>query len=264
MNALHSIAVQVTKMLGLPKDTFLREAPCCCQEHQDADCCSSSDKCNGDLLRIFLYDPIAAKTTMGSSPHTDWGSWTVVWQDDVGGLQTYCPLHETYVDVKPPHTETDAELIHFVVHVGDVTSLALGHAAAAAEMQQAKNNDDGSSTGKAVLFPSPRHRVICPQEDPRVSLVYFAYPPPYISLAEMEARLIVEDDNTQNSILHNPADDGSCQEAVVVMYDSYYLLQNQNPDGGEAEDPEQVYQRIRTKPLGECFQAKWEQVQRNT
>jgi hypothetical protein len=259
MNALHSIAVQVTKMLGLPKDTFLREAACC-QQHQGdgGGCCSLTDKCNGDLLRIFLYDPVAAKT-MGSSPHTDWGSWTVVWQDDVGGLQTYCPLHETYVDVKVPtkYANKDAKLIYFVVHVGDVTSLALGHASGTL---QTKDNNDGSSTNKAVVFPSPRHRVICPQEEPRVSLVYFAYPPPSISLAEMETRFVEE--RTKNSICHHQEDDESSKE-TVILYDSYYLLQNQNPGGGEAEDPEQVYRSIRSKPLGECFQAKWEQVQRS-
>jgi len=261
MNSLHSIAVQVTKMLSLPENTFLQESACQQQQqqHHEGSCSSSSccgdsktndNKCNVDLLRIFLYDPV--HPALGSSPHTDWGSWTVVWQDDIGGLQTYCPLHETYVDVKrAPASAQDDGLVYFVVHVGDVTSLALGHAA----IKQTRSTS--TSNSKVVTFPSPKHRVVCPQLEPRVSLVYFAYPPPSISLAEMETRL--EDYSVQ---LPSNIGESKNKDTVVVSYDSYYLLQNQTPGGEQAEDPEEVYRRIRTKPLGECFRAKWEQVQR--
>jgi hypothetical protein len=220
MNVLHSIAVTVTKLLCLPENTVLQEGACSCC---DGDCA----KCNIDLMRVFLYDP--AHPTLGSSAHTDWGSWTVVWQDGTGGLQTYCPEHERYVDVKAHQNDSK---VYFVVHVGDVTSLAFGHA---------------SKEGTKVAFPSPKHRVICPREAPRVSLVYFAYPPPSISLADIERRL------ENHSILNDSK----------VSYGSYYLLQNQTP-GGHVEDPETVYQSIRTKRLSEVFRAKWEQVQRSS
>lgn len=223
MSVMHSIAVTITKLLSLPGNTLLQEGPC------DSGCCQNG-KCTIDLLRIFLYDPVYP--ALGSSAHTDWGSWTIVWQDAAGGLQTYCPAHDRYVDVvRPQPLERDNE-VYFVVHVGDVTSLALGHA-----------RQKGMAT--TVSFPSPKHRVVCPADEPRVSLVYFAYPPPSTSLAEIERVL-------ENHEL--PTDSKVC-------YDSYYLLQNQTP-GGQVENPESVYRRIRTQHVDEVFLAKWRQVQR--
>ena len=227
MNAMHSIAVTVTKLLSLPDNALLQERPC----SNDGGCCENG-KCNIDLMRIFLYDPV--HPAIGSSAHTDWGSWTVVWQDDAGGLQTYCPAHDRYVDVvKPqPSKQSHDDVVNFVVHVGDVTSLAMGHA---------------SPKGTAVAFPSPKHRVVCPLDEPRVSLVYFAYPPPFKSLAEIEEAL-------ENHVVLVDS---------KVCYDSYSLLQNQTT-GGESGNPESVYRRIRTLRVSEVFRAKWEQVQRGS
>lgn len=227
MNTLHSIAEAVTRSLSIPKSTLLQEGPCRCSA--DGNSCSPGSSCNVDLLRMFLYDQADA-STLGSSAHTDWGSWTVVWQDSVGGLQTYCPVHETYVDVEAMN---ESEVVYFVVHVGDVTSLALGHAS--------------REEGTRVSFPSPKHRVVSPNDENRISLVYFAYPPPSISLAQIETRL------AGHPILNG--------EVSKTDYDSYYLLQNQTP-GGQAEDPKNVYKRIRGMQLSECFEEKWEQVQR--
>ena len=49
-----------------------------------------------DLLCIFHYFSEKQLETegllnpaLGSNQHTDWGSLTVIWQDSVGGLQTY-------------------------------------------------------------------------------------------------------------------------------------------------------------------------------
>ena len=227
MNILHSIAVTVTKLLLLPKNTLLQEGPCEC----GGSC--PNGKCNIDLMRIFLYDPV--HPALGSSPHTDWGSWTIVWQDTAGGLQTYCPAHDRYIDVvRPQRLERDNNDVYFVVHVGDVTSLALGHACQ-------------KGTATTVAFPSPKHRVVCPMDEPRVSLVYFAYPPPSTSLAKIER--VLED--------HELLADSK------VCYDSYYLLQNQTP-GGQVENPESVYRRIRTLHVGDVFLAKWNQVQRGS
>jgi hypothetical protein len=222
MNVLHSIAVAITKLLSLPENTLLQERPCSCDSQGD------NAKCNIDLMRVFLYDPV--HPTLGSSPHTDWGSWTVVWQDTSGGLQTYCSEHDRYVDVMPPQDDSKA---YFIVHVGDVTSLTLAHA---------------SKEGAMVSYPSPIHRVICPSSTtPRVSLVYFAYPPPKMSLLEIEMAL-------EN---HSMVIDSK------ICYDSYFLLQNQTT-GSSLQDSEAVYQRIRAQPLYSVFRAKWDQVQRTT
>jgi hypothetical protein len=227
VEAMHQIAVTVTKLLGMPNDTLLQEQPC----H-----CDSTSRCNVDLLRVFLYDPVG-RTQLGSSPHTDWGSWTVVWQDDTGGLQAYCPHCKTYVNVEAP--PVDSKLTRFVVHVGDVTSLALGHAASSEE-------STAKHAFESVSFPSPLHRVLCPEQEPRVSLVYFCYPPPSLSLREMEDRLAQLARVTK----------------ATIDYGSYYLLRNQTPGGG-VEDPKAVYQRIRAMPLSQVFEAKWAQVQRD-
>lgn len=78
-----------------------------------------------DLLRVFRYYPTATTTTkseareviqvaspertqlLGSSEHTDWGSLTIVWQDDVGGLQTYCQVCNKWIDVDANVAATD-------------------------------------------------------------------------------------------------------------------------------------------------------------
>jgi hypothetical protein len=219
MDVLHSIALTVSRQLGIPENVLLYESKSQvdCKSHQGC-------KCNLDLMRVFLYDPCFP--TLGSSPHTDWGSWTVVWQDSMGGLQTYCPIHDAYVDVTSPNAENGTlpsqTYDYFVLHVGDITSLAIGHI-----------------IGRPDRFPSPRHRVICPKESPRVSLVYFAYPPPSKTLMQIE-------DDLQSLSLFEFKSTG--HKTSCVSYDSYFLLKDQNP-GGEVDDSESVYQRIRKKSM---------------
>jgi isopenicillin N synthase-like dioxygenase len=185
-----------------------------------------------DLLRVFLYDPVSVEQ-LGSSPHTDWGSWTVVWQDDVGGLQTYCQAHEKWVNVAASPLETSRAT--FVVHVGDVTSLAMGHA---------------SSQSTTIVWPSPKHRVISPSESiPRASLVYFAYPPPGISLKDMEQAL---------------GSERWGDVPAAIPYNKYFVLQNQSTGDKQAQSPEETYRDIRSRPLDSVFAEKWQQVQRST
>ena len=89
-NAMYTIAKHVRHVLDLPSHVLL-------YENDDND--TSRDCDNGkngkiiDLMRVFYYHRVvqreASTTTpivLGSSPHTDWGSFTIVWQDDVGGL----------------------------------------------------------------------------------------------------------------------------------------------------------------------------------
>ena len=87
---MYTIAKKVRHVLDLPSHVLL-------YENDDND--TSRDCDNGkngkiiDLMRVFYYHRVvqreASTTTpivLGSSPHTDWGSFTIVWQDDVGGL----------------------------------------------------------------------------------------------------------------------------------------------------------------------------------
>jgi hypothetical protein len=95
----------------------------------------------------------------------------------------------------PPQDDSKA---YFIVHVGDVTSLTLAHA---------------SKEGAMVSYPSPIHGVICPSSTtPRVSLVYFAYPPPKMSLLEIEMAL-------EN---HSMVIDSK------ICYDSYFFAKPNN------------------------------------
>ncbi|OEU21047.1 hypothetical protein FRACYDRAFT_234675 [Fragilariopsis cylindrus CCMP1102] len=91
---------------------------------------------------------------LGSSEHTDWGSLTIVWQDNVGGLQTYCRACNKWINVRAVastsistsavettvddqdddvgkgnnHYETTStNQWTCIVHVGDMTSLMLDY-----------------------------------------------------------------------------------------------------------------------------------------
>ena len=231
--ALHSIAVVVTRVLQLSPNLLLNEDSCHCATNEE-------QRCNIDLLRVFLYDDVTDEdASMGSSPHTDWGSWTVVWQDDVGGLQTYCHEHGTWVNVPAPPLE--ASRVFFVVHVGDVTSLAMGRA------HRRESQEDTQLP--IVVWPSPRHRVLSPTNSvPRSSLVYFAYPPPDMSLENMEEALAAYTED---------------EASVVVPYNEYFVLQNQSINGSTSV-PEETYAAIRSRPLGGVFSEKWQEVQRKT
>jgi 2OG-Fe(II) oxygenase superfamily len=125
---LHHTASSIRQAIQLPSDTFLLEK----KGHGDV---SSQEPL--DLLRAFYYETVPEEASnkessvLGSSPHTDWGSFTIVWQDSVGGLQTFCHACQAWVDVpanKVEHGGDEKRVLQLVVHVGDVTSLAI-HAA---------------------------------------------------------------------------------------------------------------------------------------
>ena len=122
------------------------------------DGCSTSTQ-PFDLLRAFCYEPTGDDNVMGSTPHTDWGSFTVVWQDTVGGLQTY--EQGEWMPVVPCEPPDGKNAVQLIVHVGDVTSLVTG-------------------------YPSPLHRVVSPQTQHRHSFVYFLYPVPHATLRELQ------------------------------------------------------------------------------
>jgi hypothetical protein len=292
--ALHSVASVVIHSLGIPPKVMLHEEKCDCLhniiglDHINKNLSpdnnsNNSDKCNVDLIRCFRYDAISAtdndnddneeaeQSLLGSSAHTDWGSLTVVWQDEKGGLQTYCHSCEKWSDVDATTTtsrqtssDTDSKnnTINLFVHVGDFLSLATA-------------GDDRIQRQHSPIWPSPRHRVICPtlqleqssdqrsessssSSNCRRSLVYFAYPPPNISLATAQA--VVEP-------LLACENDDSCKISSDKFQDYYSLLhdqsQHQSDDSLKQENNlTEAYANMRRRPFGQVIADKWNQVQR--
>lgn len=207
-------------------------------DHVNTICCSASLSkllvCGDgkeeplDLLRAFRYEPTGesatSSTTLGSNPHTDWGSWTVVWQDTVGGLQTFQDGAWYDVPADVSVTSSKEPELQFVVHVGDVTSLVAG-------------------------YPSPLHRVTSPRFQHRHSLVYFMYPAPDMTLrglmcceGSQKKEVLVDNDN--------------------AYYQHYSLLQDQSHEVEERKAAREVLTEILDTQLGEVFRRKWAQVQR--
>lgn len=275
-DALHSIATLVIELLGIPQDTVLQGGRCKCSHSHCV------GPCNIDLLRVFRYDAVRSSSAemMGSSPHSDWGTLTVVWQDTKGGLQTYCHACDAWsdVDASEKSSSSSSSMAYFFVHVGDFLSLAT-------------IPDDGVNKGVPV-WQSPRHRVNCPslKEESgddgngkrcRRSLVYFAYPPPGVSLGDARSFVVPI---SSSSLLN----DGKLKDISendewpsVEIYDRYSLLCNQShhplplpmPQGDDLgstdrmmldneEDALSTHRRIRTMSLNRVIMDKWDQVQR--
>ena len=251
---LHAVAVSVRAALDLPKHLLLTE-------EDDDDTTFSVD-----LLRAFYYDRVdpSASTTLGSSPHTDWGSFTVVYQDHVGGLQTYCRQCDKWMDVDAAAEESpssSSSILNFIVHVGDITSLVINHAATLHDetdlVHPNRIMDDESRCHEQLLFPSPRHRVLAPVREKRVSLVYFAYPVPELSMSDIIDAM-------------RPWYRRYCGEEPEssICYDDYYVLQNQAVQTTKAKCSQdeskarQQFDSIRNLPIRQVLQDKWQQVQR--
>ncbi|KAL7425612.1 hypothetical protein ACHAXH_000144, partial [Discostella pseudostelligera] len=273
-DALHSVASTIIRLLDIPPQIVLQEKQCRCMNNStnpnnaDDRRCESNSCCSIDLLRVFRYDAVshsesnANEAVLGSSAHSDWGTLTVVWQDDKGGLQTYCHACDKWSDVAVASSTTETESstlttnenecrVQLFVHVGDFLSLAT--IAEGTESNHPK-------------WSSPRHRVVCPPllrrnsregdsdtNSCRRSLVYFAYPPPGISLDA--ARPIVVPLSSRSSL---DLPDYDLPELDKV-FDHYSLLHNQshhpqpseeisnecNPDDNVVSSTRQTYQRIK-------------------
>ncbi|KAL3772045.1 hypothetical protein ACHAWU_008067 [Discostella pseudostelligera] len=233
IDALHSVATTVIRLLDIPPQIVLQEKQF---SHSQAN---------------------ANEAVLGSSAHSDWGKLTVVWQDDKGGLQTYCHSCDKWSDVVASSTTVTASSTlttnekglgecsaQLFVHVGDFLSLA-------------------TIRSNYPMWSSPRHRVVCPpllrqnsHEDDsqtnscRRSLVYFAYPPPGISL-DASRPIVVFD---HYSLLHNQAHQREESEEIGSEY---------NPDEGNVvSSAKQTYQRIKGVSFDEIIFDKWSQVQR--
>lgn len=227
--------------------------------------------CSVDLLRAFQYDAVESSqvlSNLGSSPHTDWGSLTVVWQDSKGGLQIYCHEHQIWNDVEIVKNDSSDDncddknsegFIRFFIHVGDFTSLVMNHA-----KDSTNGNRREEEAEDRLVWPSPLHRVLCPtlddkdeddgsrnnMESTRCSLVYFAYPTKGLSLEDVQKS--VSDKIQQQSHHHD------------VPYERFLVLNDQSKGGGDSAimEPAQVYQKMKSIPFHQVIQDKWKQVQR--
>ncbi|CAB9502382.1 oxidoreductase, 2OG-Fe(II) oxygenase family protein [Seminavis robusta] len=261
-NALHSIICTVNWLLHLPPNLLIaqrQDTPgtptrhqygCFCNKHQDG--CNSHGPCNLDLLRVFHYDKVEPPKNqndaiMGSSPHTDWGSFTVVWQDTVGGLQTYCRTCQAWRDVE---ASFDDNLLRFVIHVGDATSLAMN-----CGRELLGDGEHPSSP----FFPSPKHRVLSPVTETRVSLVYFVYPSPGQSLESLASGVAswLETDQGKRGGAH-----AKTPSHGHIPYEHYYLLHDQS-ESNRNRLPKDVYLEICKRSMEQVFAEKWTQVQRS-
>jgi len=240
---------------------------------------------------------------MGSSPHSDWGTMTIVWQDDKEGLQTYCHACDVWSDVdassstmKEEDTTTDergesytskinsstCRKCSLFVHIGDFLSLA------------SIKSEAGSCY---PMWPSPRHRVLCPTvrhentatavdnrkestKHCRRSLVYFASPPPNISLDTVQkvvstiissddssiqsTKTIVNEESSTNgfynhySLLHNQ----SQQQSSLEVGEDTSSTEEMKEDTNEELSAFQAYQNIKNLSFDKVIKDKWNQVQR--
>jgi hypothetical protein len=315
-NVLHHVACTVREALDLPPQVFLEE--------------KSSDADTIDLMRVFYYDAAdrpdsdggfgddqqqqqaaATTTSLGSNAHTDWGSFTVVWQaygdqdsssvnDDC--LQTYCHEHQKWIPVmaapSPPTTQTSSKTCYwdFVVHVGDLTSISagLGLERYSFSQQQKQHLAANESSDKnfpignhnpikasptspisppLVVWPSPCHRVVSPITHRRLSLVYFAYPPPTVSLDDMEDAM--EKWWATHPLARNAqsmkGDNMSHPLVNTIPWDDYFILKNQSSsidketlgdNLSRKKTAHDTYQKIARLPVRQVLQEKWQQVQR--
>ncbi len=199
-----------------------------------------------DLLRVFHYYAVpSSDLTLGSSEHTDWGSFTVVWQDSVGGLQTYCRRRQKWINVKAAEHSQAKNCWKCIVHVGDIASLVL---------DDSKTCKETSEQEISHPWPSPRHRVKSHPHKERVSLVYFGYPPRGVSLGEIQSHL----------------DEGwphSATRGKKLPLSEYFLLRNQSSGASDEQETKEseasrLYQTMWNLPIEDIVRLKWEQVSR--
>jgi isopenicillin N synthase-like dioxygenase len=264
--AMSGIAQKVNSLLGLPPNIFLVD------DSDEATHYSPSERL--DLLRVFNYHVIPKapdhqqqKQQLGSSPHTDWGSWTVVWQDSVGGLETYCRKCQRWIPVAtiaaPPPAADDhlvippTDIWDCIIHVGDMSSLALGWAPPSIHVVDEKDENKVFVVAEEAQWPSPRHRVLSPSQSERTSLVYFAYPPASCSIRKMQDAL------QNHETVWNPTNDRDRR----LPLSEYYLLKDQSAapsiSTSDSEDrAKAVYEKLQSMTIKEAIQEKWKQVQR--
>lgn len=240
-SSLHMIGEKIFDVLGIPD--FI--------SHGECECKNKEFNCSIDLMRVFRYDAVEADKRLlhfGSSEHTDWGSLTIVWQDNIGGLQIYCHNHDRWNDVIPLSNMKDK--LRLFVHVGDFTSIAISDAVS-------------TNSKNPMLCPSPLHRVICPVSEMdsnsvRHSLVFFAYPKIGISINDASKSIKKSKiyDDLKTSVME------LIDIETQFSYDRFMVLKNQSIGGDSLVDAKTVYENIRNQPFHDVIRNKWNQVQR--
>jgi isopenicillin N synthase-like dioxygenase len=312
--AMSWIAHKVCEVLDLPPNTFLSDND---NEH--------GPESSLDLLRVFHYyaassaaansnnnnkvdadihtsesnnetnKKVGDSVILGSSPHTDWGSLTIVWQDHIGGLQTYCRSCQRWMDVEPPpilektllpdQQQQQQQLWNVIVHVGDMASLVLDTSNNTTLTSNQSSPSILSQTGSylsrkvtnetttvttttaataaattrpfSCSWPSPQHRVVSSAQQERVSLVYFGYPPATTTMEDI-----------QYSLDHWQLDRrGSC-----LPLEEYYLLHDQSSFSHRDVDtpttttttttPKETFRTFWKLPIRDVVRLKWKQVHR--
>jgi len=120
-----------------------------------------------------------------------------------------------------------------------------------------------TNTKDPVVFPSPKHRVLSPTTKKRVSLVYFAYPPPQSSIHSIAEHL--EQSGWCHRIHKESPGSRAAGNTTSIPFDEYYLLRNQQNQNGSSEvvrSAEKQFNFIWDMELRAVLQDKWQQVQR--
>jgi len=212
------------------------------------------------LLRAFHYFPssslppsIPPSRAVGSSPHTDWGLFTIILEEgggedvEEGGLQIRRRRLQRQQEEEGggEGMEEEFEWVGvraapgtLIVNCGDFLSLVsrrvLGGMEGRREGGMGDKEEEESGRegreGRAPFFQSPVHRVILAKEQHRTSLVFFYYPSFDAVMQEggREERRVGEPYNT--------------------------LLQVEEEDGGEKRGRER---ERRTAIFGEHIMRKW-------
>ena len=313
---LHTVICHVMEELQLPTEHLI-------SHYNDTDDITNTEQSSKiessllhqplDLLRAFRYDPVSTVVdavngtaidnnnnnnptqSLGSSPHTDWGSWTVVWQDDDTDppcLQTYCYHCQKWNSVRSPPVlklksddHTTDTVANFIVHVGDMTSLCIRHAIQRVEVSRKSSSSQLSPAHDVIpdisnIWPSPRHRVISPLHQYRHSLVYFVYPPPDTTTPA----LITESLHDWCHHHHYCERSSFVVRPTRIPYDDYSLLYDQSASANtnttststtntatsrcdetikcSIPNNEVQWKNIQSVPVRNIFEAKWKQVQR--
>ncbi|KAH8892175.1 oxidoreductase [Thozetella sp. PMI_491] len=104
----HELGMEILRCiatgLGLEEDYFV-------DYHQEAD----------DLFRLIRYPPVQraamlAGTTARTTPHTDYGSITILFQDNVGGLEVEDPVQPgTYIKATPVEGSVIVNIADFLM-----------------------------------------------------------------------------------------------------------------------------------------------------
>lgn len=125
-----------------------------------------------DRLRLIRYPAQASEADKGmrAGAHTDYGTLTLLFQRDIGGLQVFDKRGAQWKDVPPPEagaSNGDAAAPPLVVNIGDAMEFWTGG-----------------------LLPSTLHRVVEPrstqEQTTRYSIAYFHHPSPGAALTPLE------------------------------------------------------------------------------